>query len=156
MPLKYNPLTLCLRLHCMGHQWSQWAPEGPAPVTWGGKSVGLEVLTVLGSRKYSFLKKFAWKIGIGNSLAIFRNRYIYKIRKLILRGAWVAHSVSVWFLILAQVRSQGWWDQDPCQALPLTAWSLLGILSPSLSPCPFPAHLHACTLSLKLNKLKKI
>lgn len=57
MPLKYNPLTLCLRFHCMGHQRSWWAPEGPAPVTWGGKSVGLEVLTVLGSRKYSFLKQ---------------------------------------------------------------------------------------------------
>lgn len=57
--------------------------------------------------------------------------FIHKI--LHMREAWVAQSLSLRLLILAQIMISGRWDRAPHWALHLV-WSLLEILS----LCPFP------------------
>ena len=66
------------------------------------------------------------------------------LRRLILRGTWLAQSVEHVTLDLGVV------SLSPASGSVLAAWSPLGILSLSLSLCPSPTC--AVSVSLKINK----
>ena len=55
---------------------------------------------------------------------------------------------STCLLISTQLMISGFMRSSPASGSALTAWSLLGILSLPLSPCPSPTH----ALSLSLSK----
>ena len=75
------------------------------------------------------------------------------------RGPWVTQLVKLWLLILAPAMISQLWDRAPYWAR-CWVWSLLGILSPSLSVPPLAscacmhAPKHSLSLSLKISKPK--
>ena len=60
--------------------------------------------------------------------------------------------LSVPLLMLAQVVIPRLVGSSPASGSVLTAWSLLGIFSLSLSLCPSPGHTLSLSVSLKINK----
>ena len=63
--------------------------------------------------------------------------------------------LSIELLTSAQVMISWFVRSSPTSHSALTAWSLLRILSLSLSVCPSPAHTHSPLPPQKINKLKK-
>ena len=87
--------------------------------------------------------------GLNNTFQrIMRRIYSQNIKLHGARG-WL-NQLSVQFLISAQVMISWFVSSSPALGSVLTAWSLLGILSPSLSALPY-----SLCLFLKINKPKK-
>ena len=80
-------------------------------------------------------------------------------RKIPFRGACMAESIkqlSIWLLVSAQVMISQFLGIKPHFSLALLAKSLLGIFSlPVSCPSLLCRRMHACSLPLSLNKLKK-
>ena len=79
---------------------------------------------------------------------------VFSVKMKIYRSPWLAQSVSVRLLILAQVMISQLVRLSPTLGCMLIVWSLLEILSPSISIPPLLIWVCVCSLYLILKKMK--